>query len=341
MGNGQNPIFLLDKNQYDYARQMTLGGNAFVKLNILKGLSVKSLIGINQYGRRDRNIDYVEVGAAERGTYDNFGINSRFGLNWTWTNTIEYGLITGKHNFKAIVGSEAYSSDYWYMSAGRSQFPFKDVNYITLNTGLRSIANSDSYSQNSMSSLFGRLNYTFADKYMVEAVVRRDGSSRFGTEKYGIFPAFSVGWRVSEESFMVSTKTWLNELKIRAGYGAVGNDRMNSDYNPYTQFAYSEANASYGMTGNNTAFSNVGFSQSTFGNTDVKWETTTTINIGIDATLLKNFNLTLDVWQRRTKDMLYPKQLPLVLGTASTPSINIGEMKNTGMILHLDTQTVH
>ncbi len=335
MGNAQNPIFLLDKNQYDYTRQMNVSGNAFIKLNILKGLSVKTLIGINQYGRRDRDVGYVEVAAAERGTYDSYGINARFGLNWTWTNTIEYGLVVGQHNIRAIAGVEAYNSDYWRINASRAQYPFKDVNYLSLNTGLRSIANSDEYSQNSMSSLFGRLNYTFADKYMVEAVVRRDGSSRFGTTKYGVFPAASLGWRISEESFMASAKSWLNELKLRVGYGAVGNDRMNTDYNPYTQFAYSEGSASYGMTGNNTTFSNTGFYQSTFGNTAVKWETTTTTNIGIDATLLKNFTLTFDVWQRRTKDMLYPKQLPLVLGTATRPSINIGEMKNTGFDLEL------
>jgi TonB-linked SusC/RagA family outer membrane protein len=334
MGNAQNPMFLLDKNQYDYARQMTVSGNAYIQFNIIKGLSVKSLVGINQYGRRDRDIGYVEVAAAERGTYDSYGINSRFGLNWTWTNTIEYGLTKGQHNFKAIAGTEAYDDDYWYMAASRAQYPFKDVNYLSLNTGLRSIANSDSYSQYSLFSVFGRVNYTFADKYMLEAVLRRDGSSRFGNTKYGIFPAFSVGWRVSEESFMASTKSWLNELKVRAGYGAVGNDRM-GNYNPYTQFAYSENDASYGMSGANGSISNSGFRQSTFGNVDVKWETTTTTNIGIDATLLKNFTLTFDVWQRKTKDMLYPKQLPLVLGTATRPSINIGEMKNTGFDLSL------
>ncbi len=329
MGNAQNPMFLLDKNQYDYSRRMDVSGNAFVKFNILKGLSVKSLIGINQYGRRDRDISYVEVAAAERGTYDGYAINSRFGLNWTWTNTIEYGFVTGQHNFKAIAGSEAYADDYWRMDASRAQYPFKDVNYLSLNTGLRSIANSDEYSQYSLFSLFGRINYTFADKYMVEAVLRRDGSSRFGNTKYGVFPAASIGWRISEESFMASTKSWLDDLKLRLGYGVVGNDRM-GNYNPYTQFAYHEQDASYGMNGNNGSFSGTGFRQSTFGNADVKWETTSTTNIGIDATLIKNLTVTFDVWQRTTKDMLYPKQLPLVLGTASRPSINIGEMKNTG-----------
>jgi TonB-dependent starch-binding outer membrane protein SusC len=334
MGNGQNPVFLAVNNQYDFARQMNVTGNAFVKLNLLKGLSVKSLIGINQYGRRDRNIDYVEVAAAERGTYDNFAMNARGGINWTWTNTLEYSLVTGQHNFRAIAGTEAYDNDYWYFAASRSEYPFIDVNYMSLNTGLRSIANSDSYSQYSLFSMFGRVNYTFADKYMAEAVLRRDGSSRFGEQKYGVFPAFSLGWRISEESFMASTKSWLNELKLRAGYGVVGNDRM-GNYNPYTQFAYSEANASYGMTGNNTAFSNVGFSQTTFGNTSVKWETTSTTNFGIDATIIKNLTVALDIWQRTTKDMLYQKQLPLILGTATRPSINIGEMKNTGFDLQL------
>ena len=333
MGNSQNVMHLLDKNQWDYARQMNVSGNAFVKFNILKGLSVKSLIGVNQYGRRDRDINYVEVAHAERGTYDGFSLNSRFGLNWTWTNTIEYGLITGQHNFKAIAGTEAYDNDYWYMSGNRQQYPFKDPEYISLSTGVSGINNSDSFSQYSMFSIFGRVNYIFADKYMLEAVLRRDGSSRFGTEKYGIFPAFSAGWRVTEENFMASTKSWLNELKVRAGYGAVGNDQMNN-YNSYTQYAYSENDASYSLTGGNNSFV-PGFRQSTFGNADVKWETTTTTNFGIDATLIRNFNLSVDLWQRTTKDMLYQKQLPLVLGTATRPSINIGEMKNTGIDITL------
>lgn len=329
MGNAQNPMHLLHANRFDENKQMTVSGNAFLQFNIVKGLTAKTLIGINQYGRRDRDVNYVEVAAAERGTYDGYSINSRFGLNWTWTNTLEYSLITGQHNIRAIVGSEAYDNDYWYMAASRAEFPFTDLNYMALNTGLRSIANSDSRSAYSLFSLFGRINYIFADKYMLEGVVRRDGSSRFGTEKYGIFPAFSLGWRVSEEAFMAATKGWMDELKVRLGYGVVGNDQM-GNYNSYTQFAYHERNATYGMSGVNGTFSNPGFYQTTFGNTEVKWETTSTLNLGIDATLIKNLTVNLDIWQRTTSDMLYPKQLPLVLGTASRPSINIGEMKNTG-----------
>jgi TonB-linked SusC/RagA family outer membrane protein len=334
MGNSQNPIHLLDKNQYDNTQQMNVSGNAFVKLNLIKGLSVKSLVGVNQYGYRTFDVNFVEVAHAERGTYDGLNDNSGFGLNWTWTNTIEYSLITGQHNIKLIAGTEAYNNRSSSVSASRTSYSFKDVNYITLNTGLLSIANSSGASSYSLFSMFGRANYTFADKYMVEAVVRRDGSSRFGNEKYGIFPAFSLGWRLSQEEFMASTSGWLNEMKVRAGYGIVGNDRM-GNYNSYTQFALNFNNGFYPMTGNNTVTGSTGFYQSTFGNPDVKWETTSTINLGIDATLLKNFTLTVDLWQRTTNDMLYPKQIPRILGTASTPSINIGEMKNTGFDIEL------
>lgn len=334
MGNAQNPMFLLDKNQWDHSRYMNLSGNAFVKLNLLKGLSVKTLIGINQYSGNSRDFTFVEVAHAERGSYEGYSKGASTGINWTWTNTIEYSLVSGQHNLKAIAGTEAYSNVSTSISASRQEYPFLDINYIVLNTGLRSIANSDGNSEYSLFSIFGRVNYTYADKYLLEGVIRRDGSSRFGNEKYGIFPAASLGWRISEEEFMSATSGWLDEMKVRVGYGVVGNDRM-GNYNSYTQFAYSEGNASYGMNGNNGAMSSVGFYQSTFGNADVKWETTSTTNLGIDANFLKNFNLTFDLWTRSTKDMLYPKQLPLVLGTASRPSINIGEMKNTGFDLEL------
>ena len=113
MGNAQNPVFLLDTNQEDYWKQMNLSGNAFIKLNLLKGLALKSLIGINQYSYKQLDYTFVEVAAAERGTYDGFANNYGNGLNWTWTNTIEYSLVTGNHNFRAIAGTEAYDNNSW------------------------------------------------------------------------------------------------------------------------------------------------------------------------------------------------------------------------------------
>jgi TonB-dependent starch-binding outer membrane protein SusC len=330
MGNGQNPVFLLDKNQDDYTKRMNLTGNTFVKFNIMKGLSAQTRVGINYYAYNQQDINFVEVAAAERGTYDYYSKRAEFGLDWTWTNTIDYSLVIGQNNIKAIVGTEAYDNQSEYFAANRSEYSMLDINYMDMNTGLRSINNSgEGTGKYSLFSLFGRVNYTYADKYMLEAVVRRDGSSRFGNQKYGIFPAVSLGWRISQENFMASTKSWLEDLKLRLGYGVVGNDRMNN-YNSYYQYAINFNTAFYPMSGSNSATGSTGFAQTRFGNPDVKWETTSTANIGIDATLFKGLSLNLDLWQRVTSDMLYPKQLPLIYGTATTPSINIGEMKNTG-----------
>lgn len=339
-GNAQNPVFLLDSRQNDNTKNMNLSGTAHARVTILKGLSIQSLIGINQWGWFSRSLGLVEVAAAERGTYDSYSESAGNGYNWTWTNTIEYSKVIGQHNFKVIGGTEAYDNRSSSITAGRTWYSNLDPNYMNLNTGIQAQSNSGAgVSAYSLFSLFGRLNYTFADKYMVEGVVRRDGSSRFGTTKYGIFPAASVGWRISQEEFMASTKSWLDELKLRIGYGVVGNDRMSGslsgNYNSFSQFAFSLNDACYPITGTNSSQGATGFRQTTFGNPDVKWETTATYNIGIDASLLKHLTLSFDVWRRDTKDMLYPKQLPLVYGTASTPSVNIGKMKNSGFDLDL------
>jgi len=270
MGNAQNAVFLLDKNQYDFTKQINLTGNAYLKLNLMKGLSVQTRVGINQYQYNSQDVNFVEVAAAERGTYDYFGKGAGWGTNWTWTNTIDYSLITGDHNLKAIAGTEAFESNGESIGANRSEYPILDLTYMNLNTGLRSINNSGGgVSEYSLFSIFGRINYTYADKYMVEAVIRRDGSSRFGNQKYGVFPAVSLGWRISEENFMASTKSWLDELKIRAGYGVVGNDRM-GNYNSYSQYAINFNTAFYPISGSNSTAGTTGFAQTTFGNADVK-----------------------------------------------------------------------
>ena len=185
-------------------------------------------------------------------------------------------------------------------------------------------------------SEFGRVNYSFADKYLFEGVVRRDGSSRFAQNyRYGIFPAFSLGWRVTNEPFMANTKAWLDALKIRGGWGEIGNDQVGGNYNSYTQFGLSTGDSFYGLNGQNGSQGSTGFYQTTFGNENVQWETTKTTNVGIDATVMKKFDVTLDVWQRRTSNMLYAKAIPQVLGQATAPSVNVGEMLNKGFDVSL------
>jgi TonB-linked SusC/RagA family outer membrane protein len=331
MGNGRNPIFLLDKNQYDRRKALNTTANVYARIEPLDGLSFKTLFGVNYRSFHSKDIDYVERAHAERGLYDALTEVSNFSLQWNWTNTIEYTkAFNDLHLLTVMVGTEAIDNRFNQMIAGRTDYTLSDPSYIQLGTGIQSQSNNGSLSEWSLFSEFGRVNYSYADRYLFEGVVRRDGSSRFkGDNLYGVFPAFSVGWRISNEPFMASFKTWLSELKIRGGWGTTGNDAV-GNYNSYTQFGIHLFNSFYGIDGVNGAQGSTGFYQSTFGNPAVRWETTQTTNFGVDAVLRNKLAVSLDIWQRRTTDMLYPQSVPMVYGQASVPSANVGEMLNRG-----------
>lgn len=335
-GNAKNPVWLLDKNQDDMRKRLNLTGNIFAKITPLEGLSIKTLFGFNYMSYNIKNIDYVEKAHAERGKYDYLYRELQFEKQWNWTNTADYTKTIDLHTFTVLVGTEAVSYDHDLAKAERYNYTLKSPDYIQLDTGVDGQANSGNIKEWSLFSVFGRINYSYDNKYLFEGVIRRDGSSRFGGDnKYGTFPAFSLGWRISNENFMASTRSWLDMLKIRGGYGVTGNDQVGSDYNSYTQYGFDLAQSFYPMSGDNGSQGTTGFYQKTFGNNDVKWETTRTTNFGIDATLFQGLTVNFDLWQRRTTDMLYPKAIPNVLGLAKAPSVNVGEMKNKGFDLEI------
>ncbi|WP_085537010.1 SusC/RagA family TonB-linked outer membrane protein [Massilibacteroides vaginae] len=330
-GNARNPLFLLDTDQNDMRKKMNISGSVFAKITPLEGLSLKTLFGFNYMSYNVKDINYVEKAFAERGKYDYLYRTNQFSKQWNWTNTAEYTKMIGAHSITAMLGTEAVAYDFNETKAERYNFTLKDPSYIELNTGVAGQVNSGYLTEWSLFSIFGRVNYAYDNKYLFEGVVRRDGSSRFGgNNKYGTFPAFSVGWRISNEPFMASTRNWLDALKIRGGFGITGNDQVGSNYNSYTQYAFDLGKSFYPLTGDNGSQGNTGFLQKTFGNDNVKWETTKTTNIGLDATLFQSLTFNLDIWQRRTTDMLYPKAIPHVLGQATAPSVNVGEMSNKG-----------
>jgi TonB-linked SusC/RagA family outer membrane protein len=337
-GNGSNPLFELWSARNDFEKNISAIGNIYANINLFQGLSFKSLFGFDLGSSHRNDFSFVEVAESERGTYDGLNERSSIGIQWNWTNTISYDNTFGnKHNINVVLGTEAISSEYRYISASRNEFFSKSPIYMQIDVGERDVGNSGNMSEWSLLSQFGRLHYSLANKYIIQATLRHDGSSRFGAGyRWGIFPAFSVGWRISEENFMSFSEGWLDFLKIRAGWGQGGNDQI-GNYNGFTTFSSNPRNSYYPIAGSNNAAS-AGFQSDAIGNPDTHWETTTTINGGIDATLLNNINLTLDIWQRITEDMLYQKRIPDVYGQASAPSINVGEMKNIGFDLELGYQ---
>jgi len=336
MGNFGNPVadlYRARNNTGTWARAL---GNFYGEFTIIKGLTAKSLFGYNfgQWNYKGYTIPNFEH--SEPNKVNGHNASSNFGLQWNWTNTINYiATFANDHKINVVLGTEAIESKDENIGASRSQYFSEDPNYMWLNSGEINKDNSGSGSAWSLFSLFGRVNYDYKGKYLVEATLRRDGSSRFGTDnRYGIFPAASVGWTISEENFMEGTRGWLNFLKMRAGWGMSGNDRI-GNYNSYTTYASNKYTAGYALDGSNTGAA-TGFQPSALGNPGVTWETTTTMNVGVDAMLIdNNMTVAFDLWQRNTTDMLFQQPIPNVVGLASPPYINIAEMKNTGFDLEL------
>ncbi|KAA6430491.1 TonB-dependent receptor [Dyadobacter flavalbus] len=338
--NPRNPVASRDGLANNSAFAGHGFGNLYVELDVIPGLTLRSSIGgqFNNYSNR----------GFSRLQYENSENNSAFGYNegsghrfaWTLTNTLNFKKQFGLHALDVIVGQEALNS-----GAGKNQNssglnPFStDVNYINMNNVSSKIIGSEFYKGVNFYSLFGRANYTFNDKYIVTGVVRRDGSSRFGANnRYGVFPAFSAAWRLSSENFMKGIP-FITEMKIRGGYGLMGNSNNVDPNNQYSLYGANLAESSYDLNGTNSSALE-GYYRTRIGNRSAKWETSITKNIGIDATFFKGkLDVILDFWQKDTKDLLFQVPVTATAGyKASAPSVNVGKMSNKGIDLQIITR---
>ena len=337
LGNSRNPLGILWYERDNLRQNLGLSGNVFANVNIIEGLQFRTLFGQNYNTYNQKFIGYYDISHSEGNTSDNVQMTHNYTNQWSWTNTLEYTKRFGKNEFTVMGSTEAINNKYYQTTARREEYPLRDPDYMDLTSGTLNQQNGSNRSEWAMFSIFGRLNYVYDSKYIFDAVVRRDGSSRFAAgNRYAVFPAFSASWVISRESFLASQRTWLDLLKIRVGYGRTGNDRMDN-YNSFTTYSF-QYNASQGtyypISGSNTA-TQLGYRQATLGNTDVKWETTTATNLGFDVTLKMGLTVKFDVWQRRTTDMLYPKAIPQTMGNVTAPSLNVGEMLNNGFDLDM------
>ena len=333
LGNARNPLGVLDLQKHNTRERMVLNGSINAVVNIIEGLQFRTQASMSYNTWLQRNLDYYDNSHSEGGNLDYVRMEAQWTRNWSWSNNLEYKKRFGAHDFTLMVGTEAIENNYYMMQATRNRYVLRDPEYMDLTSGIDGQTNGSSRSSWALFSQMGRLNYVYDNKYMFEGVVRRDGSSRFAsTHRYGVFPAFSAGWVISREKFMESTRGWLDNLKLRAGYGITGNDGT-GNYNSFTTYSFQmsdDQGTYYPMNGANGAQGTLGYRPNALGDPDAKWETTKTTNVGIDAAFLGNFTLNFDLWQRRTTDMLYPKTIPMVFGRVSAPSINSGEMLNKG-----------
>ena len=334
-GNFQSPLAELERGKDNYTKALRLMGNFSAKITY-KNFLFTSLIGINFNSSRSQSRTLLNPEYTQARSVSSLSQSYSGAFQYNWVNTLNYNISLKNHNIRALVGTEAVDYFSESLSASRSDYVFEDLDYMIINAGTANINNGGSFDRWALFSYIGRLNYDYSSKYLLELTIRRDGSSRFiGDNRWGVFPAFSAGWRISEEKFMKNISA-INDLKFRFGWGQNGNDNV-GNYNAYSTYRSHGSYSYYNMSGNSITYANPGYYQNNLGNPNAKWEATTTTNFGIDMTLLKNsLEINLDVYQRLTSNMLYTDTKPVVYGgTVSLPSINIGEMKNTGFDLLL------
>lgn len=309
-------------------------GNVYVELDVIPGLTLRSSAAGNYNNSYFWNYGRWQYENSENNSAFSYGEGGGYSFGWTFTNTASYKKAFGKHNIEVLAGQEALNTGAGRNLNANGLNPFsQDINYVTITTlGNRNPPSSNLFKGVNFNSYFGRAIYTFNDKYILTGVIRRDGSSRFGeNSRYGVFPAVSAAWRVSSESFMKNLP-WVQDLKVRGGYGTMGNSNNVDPNNQYSLYAARVDNSGYDINGSNSSIVD-GYYRTRIGNPNAKWETSITKNIGIDGSFLKGkLDVIVDFWQKDTKDLLY--QLPITATAgfgAAAPSVNIGKMVNKGI----------
>ncbi len=335
---GRNQVTESWRNRFDNNANYGIFGNAFGEVDLLKGLTARSSFGIDYSSRRIKDITPVTYEHAENTTANSILYNSNFSNTWTFSNTLNYSTtLAEKHALKFLVGSESiktYAEDLSATRLGLSPVLESNPNAQVINAGQGTQSNSGTFRRNTLFSLFTRLDYSFDDKYLFNATLRRDESSRFGkNNRAGYFPAAAIGWRVSGENFMKDV-SWISDLKLRASYGVIGNQSGLSNENQY--YVYSaDIGQGYPITGSNTAKAD-SYTLSRVGNPNAKWEENRTTNIGLDASLFdRSVDFTIEVYNKQTKDLLVQNQAPGTGTLATQPFINAGDMTNKGVDIGL------
>ena len=330
LGNNYSPYATIYRNQDDRTFSIRMVGNAYASYEIIPDLTVKTSFGIDLATDRRRDIGRPQPEYVEGNFINSSSQRSSYNYQWVFTNTVNWAKTFGVHDIEVLAGIEAIEQFGEYFGAGRSRFPFQTndiISYLDLGDATTSSNYGNVSTDYSLWSQFMNANYSYDDKYLLSVTVRNDASSRFkAATNSALFPAASVGWRISEEDFFPQGGL-ISTMKVRYGWGVTGNQAI-GDYNAFTTYRSNIYNSGYPITG---AGVTIGFDAATFGNEAAQWETTTTNNVGVDMALLDSkLTVELDIWDRKTTDMLLQVPITFTNGDAAAPAINIGGVTNTG-----------
>lgn len=329
---GSNPVHILTDRKYIVNTQTTLG-NFYVTANIAKDLEFRSQVGISVVDRGANQYSGRTLDQLSRDQNGTASVSNSRETYWSSENYLTYNKKVGtKHNFTGLLGLSWQGTNYFNLSASSQNFSTDYFLFNNIGAGSQQNPGSSNRSGYAFNSYFGRVNYTFNNKYLFTATGRADGSSKFGiNHQYAFFPSGAFAWRVSQEDFLKNSKV-ISNLKLRTSYGLTGN----SEIGPYS----SDALLSSGYTAiiNNSRVTGVGTNR--LSNPDLKWEKTGQFDAGVELGLLDNrISLEGDIYYRKTTDMLLNAPVPRSSGYSSITK-NIGSMENKGLELTLNTVNI-
>lgn len=337
----ENPVARLDRNKDNRYTYWRMFGDAFVNLNLFKGFNLRSTFGLDYSQKEQRIFTYPIPNGTMANDKNAVEAKQEHWTKWMWNAIATYNFCVGKHRGDAMAGVELNRQNDTNLSAYKEDFIILNPDYMWPDAGTGTAQSYGGGSGYSLVSYFGKLNYTYDDKYMASFTIRHDGSSRFGkSNRYATFPSASVGWRINQEKFLKNVH-WIDDIKIRASWGQTGNQEISNiaRYTVYvSNYGVNESGGqsygtSYDIAGTNGGQTlQSGFKRNQIGNDNIKWETTTQTNLGLDFSFF-NSSLygSLDWYFKKTKDILVQMAGIAAMGEGSTQWINAGEMENRGV----------
>ena len=353
MNDRQNPVRLLEYNKDNAYKYLRLFGNVYAELQPVKNLNIKSSFGVDYSNFYKRNLQRSYVSGYLQNTKNAVNIDQSTNDKWTWSNTAQYITKAGNHNFDILGGVEMYQDTFDNTWLRKEGFLIENPDYMYPGAGTGEAYNGGSSTRYSLLSYFGKFSYDYDQKYLFSATLRYDGSSRFGkNNRFGTFPAFSAGWKISKENFFKNNISFISDFKIRLGWGQTGNQEISNQAvyalylanyagdNPTWNTSYGTA---YDISGAGSGLLNSGFIAIQSKNDNLKWETSTQSNLGLDFGFFKQkLTGSIDLYKKVTDDILVLPPYLAIIGEGGNKWINGASMENQGIEFSLSYQnTTH
>lgn len=341
----ENPLARLERNKDNRYKYWRLFGDAYVNVSPFKGFNVRTTFGLDYSQKEQRIFTYPITEGNVANSTNAVEAKQEHWTRWMWNLVANYNIDFGKNHLDALAGMELIRETSTWFSSYKTDFSILNPDFMWPGAGVgtaQAYGSGDGYS---LVSFFGKMNYSFDSRYLLGITLRHDGSSRFGANnRYATFPSVSLGWRINNESFL-RDQIWLSDLKLRLSWGQTGNQEISNLARYYVyvpNYGVNESGGqsygtSYDIGGTNGgSILNSGFKRDQIGNPDIKWETTTQYNIGLDWSMFNSrFFGSLDLYDKKTSDILVQMVGIAAMGEGSTQWVNAGEMKNRGIELNL------